>query len=65
MEVTRDTIASLQSTHLERLETDIVRVLVERYDMTPSEALRRSYGSPLAEEMASGAHGVQYLSRAI
>ena len=62
MEVTRETIVALQGTHLERLETDIVKVLVERFDMAPSEALRRYYESSLAHEVASGFHDIQYLS---
>lgn len=64
MNVTQGTIDALDTTHLERIEADVVNELAQRFGLAPEDALERYYGSRLSRWVAEGRNGVQYLSPA-
>lgn len=61
MNVTEKTLAGLDDFLKEHLEADIIAIIAERRSISPAEAMRLYYGSPLSESIESGTYGMQYL----
>lgn len=61
MNVTAQTIEGLDAFLKEHLEADIVAQLAEQLDISPAEAMKRYFESPLATAIEEGRYGMQYL----
>lgn len=62
MNVTRDTLANLDSFLKERLEADIVATVANRLGLSAKRALTLYYDSELAKKINEGKYGEQYLA---
>lgn len=62
MIVTSETVRSLEESHRERLETDVLKEIAERTGMPPSDCLELYYESDIARWVAERRNGVEYLS---
>lgn len=61
MKVTKATIEQLNSVLLENLETDIIKGIAARLDVSVESALRIYYSNPLAAAIEANDFGMQYL----
>lgn len=59
--VTNKTLEALKDLRAVNVESDLVRLVAEHFDVPVEDALRLYYESELSEAIASNRHGEQYL----
>lgn len=61
MTITPDTLVGLEALRKEHLDSDLIAMIAERYDLTVSAAMRLYYSSRLSEQVSNGSYGIEQL----
>lgn len=61
MTITPQTLTKLETLRKEHLESDLIALIADQYDMTAAGAMKLYYSSQLSQQVADGSYGIEQL----
>ena len=61
MTITPQTLTKLETLRKEHLESDLIALIADHYDMTAADAMKLYYSSQLSQQVADGSYGIEQL----
>lgn len=61
MTITPQTLTKLETLRKEHLESDLIALIADQYDMTTADAMKLYYSSQLSQQVADGSYGIEQL----
>lgn len=61
MTITPQTLTKLETLRKEHLESDLIALIADQYDMTAADAMKLYYSSQLSQQVADGSYGIEQL----
>lgn len=61
MTITPQTLTKLETLRKEHLESDLIALIADQYDMTAADAMKLYYSSQLSQQVADGSYSIEQL----
>ena len=61
MTITPQTLTKLETLRKEHLESDLIALIADQYDMTAADAMKLYYSSQLSQQVADSSYGIEQL----